>query len=84
VKRKPNVLFVMADQLAPTFLPAYGHAVVKTPHLDALAESSTLFDAAYCYCPFCAPSRISMLSGRLRSKIGAYDNGAEPGSTRAA
>jgi choline-sulfatase len=77
MKRKPNILFVMADQLAPAFLPAYGHRLVKTPHLDALAGQSTVFDAAYCNYPICAPSRFSMLSGRLSSKIGAYDNGAE-------
>ena len=77
MNRQPNILFVMADQLAPAFLPAYGHPVVKTPHLDALAGQSTIFDAAYCNYPICAPSRFSMLSGQLSSRIGAYDNGAE-------
>ena len=44
--RAPNILFVMADQLAPQTLPAYGHTVVKTPYLDRLASRSVVFDSA--------------------------------------
>ena len=74
---KPNILFIQADQLTASFLGAYGNAIVKTPNIDALAERSAVFDSAYCNFPLCAPSRFSMMSGRLASKIGAYDNGAE-------
>ena len=74
---KSNILMVMADQLAPHFTGAYGHSVVKTPTMDALAERGTRFDAAYCSFPLCAPSRFSMLSGQLASAIGAWDNAAE-------
>jgi choline-sulfatase len=63
--------------LSALALPAYGHRVVKTPHIDALARESVLFEQAYCNFPFCAPSRIAMLSGQLPSRVGAYDNGAE-------
>ena len=73
----PNILFIQADQLPSRFLSAYGHQVVKTPHLSQLAESGVVFDNCYCNFPLCAPSRFSMLSGLLASKIGAYDNGAE-------
>ncbi|MGB4526988.1 sulfatase-like hydrolase/transferase, partial [Planktomarina temperata] len=73
----PNILVIMADQLAPHFTGAYGHEVVKTPHLDALAERGMRFDAAYCNSPLCAPSRFSMMAGQLISKIGAYDNASE-------
>ena len=68
----PNILLIMADQLAPQFTGTYGHKVVKTPHLDALAEHGMRFDAAYCNRPLCAPSRFSFMSGQLISKIGAY------------
>lgn len=74
---KPNILFIQADQLTASFLGAYGNSIAKTPHIDALAERSTVFDSAYCNFPLCAPSRFSMMSGQFASKIGAYDNGAE-------
>ena len=74
---KPNILIIMADQLAPHFTGAYGHAVVKTPHLDQLAQRGMRFDAAYCNSPLCAPSRFSFMSGQLISRIAAYDNASE-------
>ena len=74
---KPNILFIQADQLTAGFLGAYGNPIVKTPHIDALAERSAVFDSAYCNFPLCAPSRFSMMSGQLASRIAAYDNGAE-------
>ena len=78
----PNVLLVMADQLAPHFTSTYGHPVVKTPNLDALAARGTRFDAAYCHSPLCAPARFTMLSGQPVSVIEAWDNASEfPAST---
>ena len=75
--KRPNILFIMADQLAPQVLPAYGHPSVRTPHLDRLAEGGVVFENAYCNFPLCAPARFSMLSGRLPSRIGAFDNAVE-------
>ena len=75
--KRPNLLLVMADQLAPQVLPAYGHPRVQTPHLDRLAEHGVVFENAYCNFPLCAPARFSMLSGRLPSRIGAFDNAVE-------
>ena len=74
---QPNILFVMFDQLAALSLPAYGHKLVKTPHLDALASRGTLFENAYCAAPLCSPSRFGMLSGLLPSRFGAFDNASE-------
>lgn len=74
---QPNIVIIMADQLAPQFCGPYGHKVVKTPHMDALAASGMRFDAAYCNSPLCAPSRFSFMSGQLISRIAAYDNGSE-------
>lgn len=73
----PNILFVMADQLAAPALPTYGHRLVQAPHITRLAERSVVFDSAYCNFPICAPSRFSMLSGRLPHAIEAYDNASE-------
>ncbi|WP_299482958.1 choline-sulfatase [uncultured Roseibium sp.] len=75
--RPPNIVVVMADQLAPHFTGAYGHPVARTPNLDALAERGMRFDAAYCNSPLCAPSRFAFMSGQLISRIAAYDNASE-------
>ena len=75
--RRPNIVVVMADQLAPHFTGAYGHGLARTPHLDALAARGMRFDAAYCNSPLCAPSRFAFMSGQLVSRIAAYDNAAE-------
>ena len=72
----PNILCIMADQLSAPALPFYGHPIVKAPHLSALAEEGVVFENAYCNSPLCAPSRFSMLTGKLPSRIGAYDNAA--------
>ncbi|WP_317056677.1 choline-sulfatase [Roseovarius rhodophyticola] len=73
----PNIVVIMADQLAPHFTGAYGHPIAKTPHLDALAARGVRFDAAYCNSPLCAPSRFAFMSGQLISRIAAYDNASE-------
>ena len=74
---RPNVLLVMADQLTAGCLPAYGHECVHAPNLTALAEAGTVFESAYCASPLCTPSRAAMLSGRLPSQTGVYDNATE-------
>jgi choline-sulfatase len=75
--RRPNVLLVMADQLAAGWLPAYGHTAVHAPNLTALAETAVVFESAYCPAPLCAPSRAGLLSARLPSRAGVFDNAAE-------
>ncbi|HET9391713.1 MAG TPA: choline-sulfatase [Steroidobacteraceae bacterium] len=74
---RPNLLILMADQLAPRVLAAYGGQVARTPHIDALARTGVVFESFYCNSPLCAPSRFSFMAGQLPSKIGAYDNAAE-------
>lgn len=60
-ERRPNVLLIMADDLAP-HLGNYG-ASVRTPNIDRLATQGVSFDRAYAQFPWCAPSRASMLTG---------------------
>lgn len=74
---RPNVLLIMADQLAASWLPSYGHSLVRAKNLSALSEGATIFENAYCASPLCAPSRASLLTGRLPSRIGVFDNAAE-------
>ena len=72
---QPNILYIMADQLAAPQLKMYNKdSQIKTPNLDKLAEKSVVFDSAYCNSPLCAPSRMAMITGQLPSKIAAYDN----------
>ncbi len=75
--KQPNILLIQADQLAAPYLGCYGHQVVQTPHIDRLADNAVIFDAAYTNSPLCAPSRFVMMSGRLPSKIAAWDNAVE-------
>ncbi|MFI8746300.1 choline-sulfatase [Pseudomonas sp. NPDC077186] len=75
---RPNILFIMADQMAAPILPLHDAASpVQMPNLMKLAEHAVVFDSAYCNSPLCAPSRFSLVSGRLPSQIGAYDNAAD-------
>ncbi|RCI11935.1 hypothetical protein L249_4576 [Ophiocordyceps polyrhachis-furcata BCC 54312] len=75
---RPNILYIMADQLAAPQLAMYNaESQIKTPNLDRLAAGSVQFDSAYCPSPLCAPSRMSMITGLLPMKIGAYDNASQ-------
>ena len=77
MKRPPNILFIMADQLAASALAAYGNKLVKTPNLNRLAAQGVVFENAYCPNPICASSRFAMMSGQYSSRIGAFDNASE-------
>jgi choline-sulfatase len=62
----------MVDQLAAQWLPA-----ASAPALERLAASGIVFESAYCASPLCAPSRAALLTGRLPSSTGVFDNAAE-------
>ena len=74
---KPNILFIMADQLAAQFLPFHGHKLVKTPNLSRLAAEGVVFENCYSTSPLCAPARATVMNGLLPSRTGVYDNAAE-------
>jgi len=75
--KPPNILILMADQMTPRVLSAYGGQVAKTPTIDRLAREGVVFENAYCNSPLCAPSRYALMSGQLPSATGGYDNAAE-------
>lgn len=75
--RRPNIIVFMADQLSALALKNYGNETVKAPNIAALSDTGVTFKNAYCNYPICAPSRYSMLSGRMPHAIGAYDNATE-------
>lgn len=72
--QKPNIVFIMADQMSAKALPFYGHPVVQAATLSRLAREGVVFENAYCNSPLCGPSRTSMMSGLLPSKAGGFDN----------
>lgn len=59
-----NVLFIAVDDLRPE-IGAYGNSLIKTPNIDRLAATSTLFQSHYVQVPTCGASRASMLTGLL-------------------
>ncbi len=83
--RRPNILLIMADQLAAPFLSTYGARAgetgAHTPGIDRLAREGVVFESAYSNSPLCAPARFSMMSGRRNTSIAAYDNASEFPST---
>jgi len=76
-QKQPNILFIMADQLAAAFLPIYGHRLVQTPNISRLADQGVVFENAYSNSPLCAPARATVMNGLLSSRTGVYDNAAE-------
>src|SRR3569832_737783 len=74
---RPNIILFMADQMSALALREYGNDTVIAPNIARLAERGVTFRNAYTNYPICAPSRYTMLTGRLPSAIDAWDNAAE-------
>ncbi len=74
---RPNVLYVLCDDLRPDALGCFGSAHVKTPNIDALASSGVRFANAFCTTSLCSPSRASILTGLYAHRHGVRDNFTE-------
>lgn len=72
--KKPNVLFIVVDDLNDYIALLKNYPLLKTPNLDRLAKSSVNFTRSYCAAPVCNPSRAAVLSGLAPYKTGVYDN----------
>lgn len=66
----PNFIIIYADDLGYGDLGCYGHPVIRTPHLDRLAQEGIRFTQFYSASPFCTPSRAALLTGRLPIRNG--------------
>jgi len=60
---KPNLIFILSDDLAQGDLGCYGQKLIQTPNLDRMAREGTRFTQAYCGTTVCAPSRTSLMTG---------------------
>ncbi|NDG71498.1 MAG: N-acetylgalactosamine 6-sulfate sulfatase, partial [Proteobacteria bacterium] len=67
---KPNIIFVLADDLGIEGLSCYGTDRFKTPKIDALAQEGTRFTHTYA-APLCGPSRAAIMTGRYAFRTGA-------------
>lgn len=72
---RPNVLFIMVDDLRDWTAYSTAFSEVQTPQLDRLAQQGQVFLNAYCAAPVCAPSRTALLSGISPAHTGVYENG---------
>ena len=68
---RPNFVFLISDDVSQEDHGCYGHPVIKTPHLDRLAEKGMRFDQAYLTISSCSPSRCSIITGRYPHNTGA-------------
>lgn len=71
---RPNILFILADDLGYADVGFNGATDIKTPNLDDLANNGITFTQAYAAHPFCGPSRAGLLTGRYPHKFGSQFN----------
>lgn len=60
---KPNIIFILSDDLAQGDVGCYGQKLIQTPNLDRMATEGTRYTQAYCGTTVCAPSRTSLMTG---------------------
>lgn len=86
--QKPNILFIMADDLGYADLSCYGHGFYQTPHLDRIASQGMRFEQAYANSAVCSATRVALITGRYQYRLRAGleepfgregDLGLEPG-----
>jgi choline-sulfatase len=77
MSKRPNIVILMVDQLGAPALGVYGHPLVQSPNIDTIAVRGAVFDNFYSNFPLCAPARLALMTGRLCSNIGAWDNAAQ-------
>jgi arylsulfatase A-like enzyme len=80
-EQKPNIIYILADDLGYGELGVYGQKKIKTPNIDALAASGILFTQHYSGAPVCAPSRYMLMTGKHagHARIRGNDEWAERG-----
>ena len=70
VQRRPNIIILFADDLGYGDLSCYGHPVIRTQHLDQMAEEGIRLTSFYAASSICTPSRAALLTGRYPLRSG--------------
>ncbi len=73
---KPNILFIMTDQLSANAVGAFGNSTVKTPNMDKLASEGVSFSNCHTPSPICGPARWSLMTGLHVHNHRGWDNGS--------
>ena len=71
VKKQPNIILIIVDDLGHSDLSSYGNKTVHTPNIDSLGIQGVRFSQAYVTSPICAPSRMGIITGRYQQRFGA-------------
>ncbi|MBA2113017.1 sulfatase [Bremerella alba] len=79
---KPNVLFIISDDLGSQSLGCFGNQQCRSPNIDALASQGMKFERTYTQYPVCGPSRAALMSGMYAQAIGVTSNGASEKFTK--
>jgi len=74
MKRRPNFLIILIDDLRFDEFGAGGHPYMKTPNVDRIAREGVIFERAFHTTPICSPNRASVLTGQYASRHGIIDN----------
>jgi arylsulfatase A-like enzyme len=69
VRRKPNFVFILIDDLGWKDLGCYGSTFYETPNIDRLAAAGMRFTNAYAACPVCSPTRASIMTGKYPARV---------------
>lgn len=73
MKKKMNILMLLADDFGAWAMGCAGNPEVKTPNLDRLAKNGVRFENCFCASPVCSPARVSIFTGRNPSQHGVHD-----------
>ncbi|MDE0307243.1 MAG: sulfatase [Albidovulum sp.] len=74
VVKEPNILIIFPDQMRYDCMSPSGNRIVKTPHLQRLADEGVTFDGAFASYPLCCPFRASLMTGKYAHGHGIYQN----------
>ncbi len=74
MKKKPNLLVILIDDLRYDEFGAGGHPYMKTPHIDRLAHEGAMFERVFHTTSICSPNRASIVTGQYASRHGIIDN----------
>ena len=70
---RPNIVFILADDMGWADLPDYGNLFNEAPNLTRMASEGIRFTDAYAACPVCSPTRASIMSGQYPARVGITD-----------